>query len=222
MRTLFIIFSFISIMPIYGQNNISGIFNDELGNQLEIKGEVLKLTTPDSPGVPGKLLAECNVKRIDSEFIELNSVSPYITVNKELKITQQNISSLIDSLNVSFLIPYNKTNLEISILTNTFKNYNLDYDCNRNSIMLPLDTKTILFSISPGKYLTPHNPEGLYYGILFYSSTEHQITEGMNHVIIKLTAIDNSFFDKYYIKGDYARIIKGGIIWKDVEYRKVK
>ena len=35
-----------------------------------------------------------------------------------------------------------------------------------------------------------------------------------------MPGITNSFFETYYIRGDYARMTKDGIIWKGIIYRK--
>ena len=82
------------------------------------------------------------------------------------------------------------------------------------------DTKSISFYISPD-FIKAHTTDGIFYGIVGLDSMqEYQIQKNINFIKIEIPDITNSFFETYYIRGDYARMTKDGIIWKGIIYRK--
>lgn len=207
-------------LPIYAQNNISGTYYDEYGNFIEIDKNLMKLIRKETPGYPGALLAECSLKWIDKQFIELNSTPPIQIAHKGFEMIQFCDSTIMkDSVEVSFFLPYHDP-LQIVVFTdNTYKSYDLNYSQNNRSIMLPKGTTSISLSISPGKYLPIHSADGLFYGIL-YLILNYNLEEKVNHIDLKFPAIDNSFFEMYYVKGEYARVWKDTITWKGIVYKK--
>lgn len=207
----------------FGQKDLTGIYLNEHGTKIEIRGNDFVYIEPhiDNPVWYNDTLLRCSFKWVDNQFIELNSTPPYIMVQKGLKVTQSSDPMVKDSIKVSFTIPYQRNNLDVCIFTNNFKTFNLNYSKNNRVLMLPSNTKEIIFSISPGIFLTPHSPDGLYYGILYYSSAEYNVEKKVNRIDIEIPAIDDSFFEKYYLKGVYARIVNKNIIWKGEVYKKI-
>ena len=67
----------------------------------------------------------------------------------------------------------------------------------------------------------PHASGGLFYGIVRYVSDEIDFEEGKNTVIVSLPAMNCSFFERYNVRGDYARIIGDTIIWKGSSFKKM-
>ena len=147
-------------------------------------------------------------------LIELNSTPPNVFGLKGLKVVQFSDSTINDSIKVSFLIPYQRGNLKINVHTNTFKTFDLIYSKSSRELMLPNNVKSITFYIVP-EHIIPHTSDGLFYGIVgFDPFQEYQIEKNINHISIEIPAIDDSFFEKYYVKGDYAKISKDTITWK--------
>lgn len=222
-KIIILLFNLVSIYS-FGQQDLSGVYFSESGTKIEINKNKF-IYTEHYTHLPiwyNDTLAECTIKRIDANFIELNSTSPHQIVYQRLKVLQFSDSTVNDSIKVSFSIPYQRNNLEISVFTNTFKIFDLNYSQNRRELMLPKDVKVITFTVSPGQYFTPHGVDGTFFGILYYSSIEYTIEKGINHIEIKIPAIDDSFFEKYYVKGDYARVTNNSITWKGKVYKKSK
>ena len=200
----------------FGQKNLMGTYFNESGSKIEVSGYEFNYIEPhgDTPIWYNDTLAKCTLKWVDDNFIELNSVPSYIIAQQGLKVVQSLDSTIRDSIKVDFSIPYQRNNLDISVFCNSVKTFNLNYSKNSRELILPNDTKTITFSISPGIYLTPHSVDGLYYGVLYYSSAEYVIEKRINYILIEIPAIDDTFFEKYYVKGDYAKVSKDSITWK--------
>lgn len=102
------------------------------------------------------------------------------------------------------------------------KNFELNYSNDKKEINIPDNTTSISFYISPD-YIIPHTPNGSFYGLVaFDSMIDYTIDNGVNCIEIEIPAINNSFFQTYYIKGDYARIKNDSIIWKGQVYKKLE
>ncbi len=205
-----------------GQKKIAGVYLSKSGTKIEIKGNEFVYIEPhiENPVWYNDTLLRCSFRLVDDGLIELNSIAPHLIVQRSLKVIQSLDPTVKDSIRVSFKIPYQRHNLDICIFTNDIKTVDLSYSKNNRIVVLPGNTKKIGFSISPGIYLTPHSVDGLYYGILYYSSIDYSVETHTNRIDIEIPAIDDSFFEKYYLKGDYARIVNKSIIWKGEVYRK--
>ncbi|MDR1654305.1 MAG: hypothetical protein LBS01_11810 [Prevotellaceae bacterium] len=210
----------------FGQKDLSGIYTNEAGMQIIIDGNLFYYRIPNAPEVGfivfyNDTLAECTIKRIDKNFIEINSEPPWYKVINSLKLCQSIDTTITsDSIKVSFAVPYDRSSLTISLFTDEFKQFDLNYSENNKSLMLPNNTKTITFSVLPEAHLALHSPEGLFYGVLYYSSIKYDIGKHINRVEIEIPAIDNSFFEKYYVKGEYARVRQNKIEWKGETFVK--
>ena len=76
--------------------------------------------------------------------------------------------------------------------------------------------KSITFYIKPD-LIRAHTPDGLFYGAVgFDPFQEYKVEDGNNIISIEIPAINNSFFERYHIKGDYAKVSKDTITWKGV------
>lgn len=221
---LIVIYLFIGLV-LSAQNNLSGIYYSESGVQLKIENERFRLIMPNNArnGWYSEIMAEGIVKQIDNSFIELNSLPiPYMEVLESMKIIEKSMDSIShDSIKVKLRIPRQIGELKISISTDLFKNYDFNYTKNNQEIKIPSNVREISIYIEP-EYIIPHNPEGQFFGLLSFSFIQHEILQGVNFIEIELPAIDDSFFERYYIKGDYARIVKDTIIWKGDVYTKSK
>ena len=206
------------------KKDISGVYFSESGTKIEIIGNHLNYIIPQvhSPVWSNDTLAKCTFKWVDANFIELNSTPPNILALEELKVSQFSDSTVNDSLKVSFLIPYQRSNLKISIYTNMFKRFGFIYSKSNRELMLPNNVESIAFYIVPERMMS-HTSDGLFYGVVgFGSYQEHKIEKNINHVSIEIPAIDDSFFERYYVKGDYAKISNDTITWKGEVFLKKK
>ena len=205
-------------------NNISGTYYSPSGTRIEIKGNELFYIVPNvyTPVWHNDTLAKCLFKWIDANFIEINTTSPTIYGRNGIKVVQSFDPTIADSIKVSFIIPYQRSNLKIQLYTNAFKTIEFKYSKSRRELMIPNNVESISYYISP-EQLIPHTSDGLFYGVVgFDSYQEYRIEKNINHISIEIPAIDDSFFEQYFIKGEYARIKKGAIIWKGEIFKKKK
>lgn len=206
------------------QNSLSGNYYSRAGICLRIEQDSFKLIMPNAArnGYYSEIMAEGKIKVINESFIELNStIIPYMKALESINITEKEDSALNDSIEIKFSIPYQREILKIMVFTDTFKTFELNYSKNSRSLKIPNDVNAITLSIRP-EYIMPHNPEGLFYGILEFNSMEYPIKKNSNLIEISIPAIDDSFFEKYYVKGDYAKVSKNAITWKGEGFKKNK
>lgn len=206
------------------EKDVSGIYYSDYGTKIEIVGNEFNYIIPQthSPIWYNDTLAKCTFKWIDDNLIELNSTPPNIIALKGLKVVQSSDSTINDSIKVSFSFPQLSSNLKISVNTNTFKDFSFTCSKSHREVMIPNNVESISFYIEPER-LKPHTSDGLFYGIVgFDSFQEYQMEKGKNHVLIEIPAIDDSFFERYYIKGCYAKISNGIITWNGDSFKKDK
>lgn len=205
-------------------NNISGTYYSPSGTRIEIIGNELFYIVPhiSTPVWHNDTLAKCCFTWVDANYIEINTISPTIYGHQGIKVFESFDLNINDSIKVSFQIPHQKSNLKIQVYTNTFKSFDFIYSKSRKELMIPNYVESISFYISP-EHIIPHTSDGFFYGVVgFDSFQEYKIEKNKNHISIEIPAIDDSFFERYFIKGDYARIKKGSIIWKGEKFQKKK
>ena len=196
--------------------DLSGTYYSEFGTKIEIRGNELTYIEPhfSTPVRSNDTLAKCTFEWVDADFIKINSTPPDIIALKGLNITQHSDSTVIDSIKVSFSIPYQRCNLKIQIHTDTFKTFDFVYSQGSRDVMLPNNVRSITFYIAP-EHIIPHTTDGLFYGVIgFDPFQEFEIKENTNTVLIEIPALDDSFFERYYIKDEFARVSNDSIMWK--------
>jgi hypothetical protein len=196
--------------------DLSGTYYSEFGTKIEIRGNELTYIEPhfSTPVRSNDILAKCTFEWVDAKFIKINSTPPDNIALKGLNVTQHSDSTVIDSIKVSFSIPYQRCNLKIQIHADTFKTFDFVYSQGSRDVMLPNNVRSITFYITP-ELIIPHTADGLFYGVIgFYPFQEFEINENINRVLIEIPALDDSFFERYHIKEDFARISNDSIVWK--------
>ncbi len=210
------LFMCVSSFALGQSKNINGTYLSNFGAKIEITNNDLVYIMPQehTPVWANDTLARCTFIWIDDDFIEVNSVSPIALGLEGLKVTQYQEPFLSDSIKVYFSLPYYKRNLNITVYTNTFSIFKLNYSETHKELALPNNVKSITFYIEPDHVL-PHTPDCLFYGAVgFNPFQEYKIEENNNCISIEIPAINDSFFEMYYIKGDYAKVSKDSITWK--------
>lgn len=216
----FLVFYYCQIFP---QKKIDGKYYDESGFYIEVVDKHFKMSLPNYArnGYNSEILAEGIIQPINGSFIELNSLKdPFLEASKTLKIREEaNHFISNDSLKIKIIIPYTMGNLIIMAFTSNFKQNKFYYSSQQTEFTIPFQGGNISFQIYPD-YIMPHTAEGSFYGILEYNTLDFTLEKGINYIEINIPTIDNSFFEKYYIKGEYARIIDDNIIWKGKVFKK--
>ena len=193
---------------------VSGVYIEDGGYELHIKDmEVyLILNQGYSLAFESDTLAICTLKNLENGFIELNSLTSEELIQPTMEIRQE-YDEFVRKKRVVFKIP---CQCDLLIEANTDKNvpYFLDYPNQGSIIELPEQTNNFIYSVELERIQMPHDSGGLFYGIVRYVSDEIEFEEGKNIVIVSLPAMNCSFFERYNLRGDYARIIGDTIIWK--------
>ena len=217
---------FFNLLGVYAQQ--INRYNDETGREIVITDSLFYYIEkhPSYPYWYNDTFAVCTFKRVNNDFLELNSQNPYQTIASGYKVLRSTVEYLSkDSLEISFQIPYDRGELIISIIpTNIFpiKNYDFIYSQSNNSIIIPQKIKDFTYSIMPDdRNAIVHDVRGMNYGILFIASESITLGSDINYIEISIPSLTNSFFEKYYVKGEYARIIGNKIIWKGRTFTKM-
>ena len=185
--------------------DISGTYYNESGFRIEIFGNEFNciVTHPHARFWSIDTLAKCTFKWIDDSFIELNTPLPDIVGNEGLKVVQSaDSSSSLDSIKLSFLIP-NQWDLKITVSTNTLQNFDFIYSKTNRELSLPNNIESFSFHIAPTRliaHLIAHSINCFYGAVGFDSLREYQIEKNTNHISIEIPALDDAFFDRWFIK----------------------
>lgn len=225
---------FVINFQVYGQSkNLYGryyeIEDSNLGSVycIDVNGMQLNFMSSSQPGIPEDTLAICDFKWVDKSFIEVNSIKdPFIEASKSMIIFQTKDSTINnDSIMVIFKIP-TQGELVIHLLSDTSSfdfirdcEYKLEYNQSKQVLFINKNSVKISFTVKQ-KDVTPSTLTGYLYSILEFLQAEVVINDNINKIIIEIPAINDEFFERYYIKGEYARVINDKIIWRGVTYKK--
>ena len=175
------------------EKDLSGHYFNESGYEIEIKKDELNFIIRQEhlPVWSNDTLAKCTFEWADKNFIKINSKSPLETALLSMKVSQAVDSTINDSIIVALRIP-----------------------CNETLII------EIHFCINP-ESIMPHSSDGRFYGIVCLDSyTNIKIEENVNSIIIDLPALNNSFFEQYYVVDEYAKVKNNCIFWKGDVFKK--
>jgi len=243
MKTLLLSIIYICCFSIslFGQRDISGIYSaiDGYSGYIEIKDNQFKYYIWQGGSIvySNDTLAICTFKWADKSFIELNNSveDPAWEVCRSIKIAQEsNPAYGSDSIKIEFIIPHTR-GLKITVKAcnkhTTLGRFTLDYSMKysrgltlpHNNILVIArdDINRISFSIKP-ENIFPHTIDGAFFGIVdfymdyidSYTLPGFQLKENVNDVLIEIPALDNTFFERYYVQGEYARVYGNKIQWR--------
>jgi hypothetical protein len=212
-----------NLLSIYAQQIKS--YKDECGFEIIIKDSLFYYIENHHPSCPiwyNDTLAKCTIKRINDEFMELNSPYPYQQLLSGYNILKQTVENVgKDSIKICFQMPYDRGPLSISISLRDFyypfkwKNYDWEFSQSNSPIILPKTFESFSYSISPvQRNQVIHEVLGINYGILFIQDNDILVEKDVNYIQINIPSLTNSFFEKYYVNKEYVRIIGDTIIWK--------
>lgn len=216
---LLLLFTYCYVLT--AQTKLQGCYYNESGMYFEFDDGQYKLVMPNNI-LFSEILSEGELHIIDKHWGELNyKESPFIEAIKSVKITQeQKMYSPKDSISINFKIPYRNGKLYIAIYTDNFKMYNMVYKEKETTVCkIASNVHKVGFTIRP-EYIIPQTGEGEFCGIVEVNSLEYEILNNNNSIQIEIPAINNSFFEKMYLKHEYIRIKENTIIWKGEEFVK--
>ncbi len=200
-------------------NNLNGEYINDSGCKILISGSTMYYIERQdhNPLWYNDTLAICNIKVVNDHFFEISSQYPYVDIICNMKVSSSYTPQKKDSILIEFDYPYDWDDLMLSI------NIGLKtYYSNKKSIQIPSSTKRFSFSIEPTLKRPIHTVEGQSYGIVCLAPIPINIEPSTNKIYISLPTLDNHFFEKYYIKSDYAYYDENIIKWKGNIYVKRK
>jgi len=220
-----------NLLGIYAQQIKS--YEDEVGFEIVIKDSLFYYIENHHPSYPvwyNDTLAKCIIKRINDEFMELNSPYPYELLFSGYNILKQTVENVgKDSIKICFQMPYDRGPLNISIWAKDsyypfrWKDYDWEFSQSNTQITLPKTFESFSYSISPDqKNQVIHEMLGINYGILFIKDYEIHVEKDVNYIQINIPSLTNSFFEKYYVNKEYVRTVGDTIIWKGRTFIKTR
>lgn len=164
-------------------------------------------------------LAKATWEWVDKNFIKIKSKSPHQVALSSMKVTQYKDNTFYDSIKVIFQMPY-QSSLLINLCDNNYRWNKFVYLGKKNSIKLPVDTKELIFDIHPESPI--EQAYGKFYGVVTFSNLfdEIKIENGMNLINIDIPAIDDSYFERYYIVDEFVRVKNDCIYWHGDIFKK--
>ena len=229
MKFILILFWLFSLCA-YNQKDFTGTYYDirDNGYNVSITSNRFYYIEPNA-GWCNDTLAECTWKRKNEQFIEIRSSPDYFNLPFENMNVAVSIDSCIspDSIKMVFSIPYTKSNLNIRI-SGVYDERGLYkrniYSGSRCEFMLPKPNGRISYiGIEAIKDMREHDSDGKFYGFfdfpVYFSYNESWI--GANYYEINIP-LDNSYFEKYYIRKEFVRVHNDTLTWKGRTFVKLK
>lgn len=160
------------------------------------------------------------VKYINNDFIELKS-NQDSRFYKNISIVESYDANIKDSLIISFIFPFKgKYKIEAGIIGFPYRT------TEKNQITIPI---VRLFQTNELTYyiynlnLKYNGRDGEYLGRIVFSAPEfYKLINGKaNFLQIKIPNLTNSYYAHYVINGEYVKVGKNKIIWRNKVYKKV-
>ncbi len=212
MKTVHVLLALCISLSVYGQRDLSGTYDlkDAYGIKIVVDGNNFYYI---DGGLPlrwlNDTLAHCTIRWVDKDFIELTSVE-----TSNMRIVQKK-DSLSRGSKFIFRSPYTLGELDMTVWADG-RAYPFKWTGDKEEFTLPDAVKRVKFTINAKGI--EHELRGIFYGRLFYASPDFELDEGMNLFEVDMSMIDNSFFEKYYLRKEYARVKGKKIIWKGETY----
>ena len=170
-------------------------------------------------------LAKCRIVGRYGEFIELNSGDLIQRGREGMTVMQvYNPGIPADSIEVCFDLPLSEAVIEVSFNSHTmYQTLSIDYP-SRVSIRIPKDLYESRFSflIRPSR-LPLFSLEGVLHSPLCYDPyVRIEVSPQRNQVTIRMPAIDDVFFEREHVVGEYARISGDTLFWRGEVFLKKK
>ncbi len=172
-------------------------------------------------------VAVCKITPESDAFIRIDSQSPYDTVLDCMNVKEGVMETgSTDSLYISFKLPTKYLSHKISIMD--LYEVNSQYD-----IIIPTDTTIVLpkrgrygeasyyWGIEPnGKpaILELYNLYSVSYLFPVFPLKLKTNTESYNELIVSVPCIDDGFFERVWIQGEYIKLIENGLEWRGMTF----
>jgi len=183
-----------------------------------------------------------DVEYIDDKFIKLTSdKSYYCSPSESIVFRELYDNTLMDSLRVEFVFPFNG-DFDIKIHIN---NTPLQAITNSKILTIPLSSSSYVSSLRPLRTFSFHIYNrsiigdgfwGYYLGIVSFpacppfllSTTDYSVfsykfkNKDTNVLVVEIPDLTDSYFARYFINEEYAKVEKDKIIWRGRKYERIK
>ncbi len=217
---LTIVFFFSPVQSVIGQD-LSGKYFHESGEMLSVDKDTLFYI--NTIGERNDTMAKCLINKINDEFIELQSYPNMYNIVPLIEVKQWMDSTIHKGTLLEFDLHLDNRKVTIIIKNDRgmLSRHILLYSGDKRSILLP-SAKTdfvLSSSIHPLKLHPARKRDGSFTEGYSYFPPRFKINKECNRVKISIPL--NSYFDRFEIIGDYARIGKGQITWRGNSFKKV-
>jgi len=210
------------------QNNIvDGVYDKQPhnGDYVSIQGNkfyYIQWLGWQNPFFENDTMAWCTFRRVDEQFIELNSFNfeeDYKYFVEKTKIAQSYDSTIADGL-IKIRI-FNDHNYPEHFGIYTYDADSSYLNSKKGECLLAKNFSKFSFVIYSG--FVPHKYLLMSLGLHTYRSPEYIVEDGCNTIDIQISVdVCYKYFDSYYVKGQYARIHNDTIYWNGDIYKYVK
>lgn len=220
MKTILMLLCLCCISHTYAATALDGYYlssSEDVFIQISRDTLWVKLPSSNADDSAEKILAKCLMKKIDQEFIEINSIqSPLDILCQAEHVIRKTKKIENDSIAISFDFPNYQGKIEIHIYPNILGDI---------MFLWSSDHKTIILPKMDSFYYDLYNPlyelqvNGISRNYVIFSFDTPIQSKG-DDILINQPAFDESLVKLYDIKGEYLRVLEDGIMWNGKKYKR--
>lgn len=250
-KTLLFLIIALYCADIFAQSDIDGIYVDKYNerHRIELSEGRFRFIRQNAwqPYIE-YLCADANYEWVDDEFIEFHSEKPSNVIDSLLEVKRVNSDTIAGARrkkNIKVIMPdIYTTELNITVFYNAVKLTHLaglhfgylptdewkkgETKClskHETMLSVPVRTDKIYLKVEHGdiywNYMsglrTGNNT--IYNSYLAYRTPVLNLYDDCTEIIIN--GIDDNYFGRYYINGEYARVIGDKIVWREHIFEKI-
>ena len=229
----------------YAGHNIIGVYYNSNGIRLEVfEDKFSMLHAPEMTDSIPVIYADASYVWVNDNFIRLVQPSVKSLIDEGVRVVQSKDESVKDSILVTLSLPNIKTTGDIAtnVVAIFIKDYNSYWDgkgpwwktyelawtedTDYGSVMIPLYPNLpvnfeIIISPFKKKTLPVDSESGYYSSFTSYSyKLKWRNEDEINRIDITIPYLDNYFFGRYYVDGDYVRIEDDKLYWRGRVFEK--
>lgn len=167
-------------------------------------------------------LSVCHVDMIDDNFIKVTTMADLSQSQIDVEVCDTT-ATVADSLYIKFVtppavLPSSYFLMSVAKLSESPRPVCYGTDVTRLARPAKKQDALLTVMLMPEKYV-PDNDHNQYYGLMYFNLPDIQL-KGHNYAKIQLPFMDEFFFRKYYICGEYMKVNDNVIMWRGISYRR--
>lgn len=225
---LFIVFCVLIASFVLAGNNVKVYFNDWNYQYICISTDTLTFynQVTCSPSPVFYPVGVCSCTNLSDSIVELNSITgeyPDIWDNVEITTTKRSDNEPTKTTRLILSTPHCDIPLiaDITYDSSIFMGNVTDTIVDGNAtISVPSAISTFSITLAPSFY-NPSNVYLQYFGKLYYTYIPEGSYSDCSQISIVFNEVSVFQFSQYYLKGEYLRLIDGGLLWKGQLYKEI-